>query len=45
VNKQLAPAYDMVAVKLLIPDDAEELALNLNGKKESLKERILMKLC
>ncbi|WP_417858790.1 HipA domain-containing protein [Xanthomarina gelatinilytica] len=34
---QLAPAYDMVAVKLVIPDDPEELALNLNGKKRKLK--------
>jgi serine/threonine-protein kinase HipA len=33
----LAPAYDMVAVKLLIPEDNEELALNLNGKKRKLK--------
>ncbi|MDX1829318.1 MAG: HipA domain-containing protein [Lutibacter sp.] len=33
---QLAPAYDMVAVKLLIPEDPEELALNLNGKKRKL---------
>jgi serine/threonine-protein kinase HipA len=33
----LAPAYDMVAVKLLIPEDHEELALNLNGKKRKLK--------
>ena len=36
---QLAPAYDMVAVKLLIPDDPEELALNLNGKKRKLKRK------
>ena len=38
-NKQysLTPAYDMVAVKLLIPEDPEELALNLNGKKRKLK--------
>jgi len=34
---QLTPAYDMVAVKLLIPEDQEELALNLNGKKRKLK--------
>ncbi|MFB9056503.1 HipA domain-containing protein [Mariniflexile ostreae] len=34
---ELSPAYDMVAVKLLIPDDPEELALNLNGKKRKLK--------
>ncbi|XMO86754.1 HipA domain-containing protein [Algibacter sp. AS12] len=33
----LAPAYDMVAVKLLIPEDQEELALNLNGKKRKLR--------
>jgi serine/threonine-protein kinase HipA len=35
---QLAPAYDMVAVNLLIPEDQEELALNLNGKKRKLKQ-------
>jgi len=34
---ELSPAYDMVAVKLLIPEDNEELALNLNGKKRKLK--------
>lgn len=33
----LAPAYDMVAVKLLIPEDQEELALNLNSKKRKIK--------
>lgn len=33
----LSPAYDMVAVKLLIPEDQEELALNLNGKKRKIK--------
>src|SRR5690606_11215128 len=36
---QLAPAYDIVAVKLLIPEDPEELALNLNGKKRKLKRK------
>jgi len=36
---QLAPAYDMVAVKLVIPEDPEELALNLNGKKIKLKRK------
>jgi serine/threonine-protein kinase HipA len=33
----LAPAYDMIAVKLLIPEDQEELALNLNGKKRKIR--------
>ncbi len=32
----LAPAYDMISAQLLIPDDAEELALTLNGKKRKL---------
>tara|TARA_R110001592_G_scaffold10559_3_gene54545 strand:+ start:162 stop:1118 length:957 start_codon:yes stop_codon:yes gene_type:complete len=35
----LSPSYDMVAVKLLIPEDNEELALNLNGKKRKLKRK------
>lgn len=36
---QLTPAYDMVAVNLLLPEDNEELALNLNGKKRKLKRK------
>ncbi len=34
----LAPAYDMVATKLVNPRDMEELALTLNGKKNRLKK-------
>ena len=34
----LAPAYDMISAQLLVPDDPEELALNLNGKKRKLEE-------
>jgi len=33
----LSPAYDLVPVQILLPSDAEELALNLNGKKCRLK--------
>lgn len=33
---QLTPAYDLVATALVIPEDKEELALNLNGKKRKL---------
>jgi serine/threonine-protein kinase HipA len=33
----LAPAYDLVSTKLAIPQDDEELALTLNGKKRKLK--------
>ena len=32
----LAPAYDMIAAQLLLPDDPEELALTLNGKKSKI---------
>lgn len=39
IQYALSPAYDMLAVKLLIPEDKEELALNLNGKKGKLKRQ------
>ncbi len=32
----LAPAYDMISAQLLLPDDPEELALTLNGKKRKI---------
>lgn len=35
----LSSAYDLVPVKILLPLDNDELALNLNGKKSNLKER------
>ncbi len=34
----LAPAYDLLSTKLVIPQDSEELALTLNGKKSKLKK-------
>ncbi len=34
---ELTPAYDMIAAQLLLPDDKDDLALNLNGKKRKLK--------
>jgi serine/threonine-protein kinase HipA len=33
----LAPAYDLLNVKILIPEDEEELALTLSGKKRKFK--------
>jgi len=33
----LSPAYDLVNTKIVIPDDPEDLALTLNGKKSNLK--------
>jgi serine/threonine-protein kinase HipA len=32
----LAPAYDLVATKLVIPQDTEETALTINGKKRNI---------
>lgn len=33
----LSPAYDMLCTKIAMPDDKEELALTLNGKKNNLR--------
>lgn len=33
----LSPAYDLLNVAIIIPEDTEELALTLNGKKKKLK--------
>jgi serine/threonine-protein kinase HipA len=35
----LAPAYDLVATRLLIPGDREEMALSINGKKANLRPK------
>ena len=34
----LAPAYDLLSTKLVLPDDKDELALTLNAKKRNLKK-------
>lgn len=34
----LAPAYDLLNVKIVLPEDNEELALTLEGKKRKLKQ-------
>ena len=34
----LTPAYDMLSTALVIPEDTEELALTLNGKKNRLRK-------
>lgn len=34
----LAPAYDLLNVSILLPEDKEELALTLEGKKKKLKK-------
>ena len=35
----LSPAYDLVSTKLALPQDTEELALTLNGKKRRLNKQ------
>lgn len=34
----LTPAYDMVSTTLVYPEDKEELALSINGKKKKIKK-------
>jgi len=36
IGWKLAPAYDLLNVAILLPDDTEELALTLGGKKSKL---------
>ena len=35
----LSPAYDLLATRLLLPQDREETALTLNGKKSNLRPK------
>jgi serine/threonine-protein kinase HipA len=36
-NYVLTPAYDLLSTSIVMPDDDEELALTLNGKKKKIK--------
>ncbi|MBR6057053.1 MAG: HipA domain-containing protein [Victivallales bacterium] len=36
-RRELSPAYDLVPVSIILPEDKEEMALTLNGKKANLK--------
>ena len=38
-NFVLTPAYDLLSTKLVIPEDTEELALPVNGKKSKIKKQ------
>jgi len=40
----LAPAYDLLNVAIILPEDIEELALTLDGKKRKLKQEHFVKL-
>ena len=39
----LSPAYDLLNVSILIPDDVDELALTLNAKKRKFKKSDFIK--
>ena len=36
-NYMLTPAYDLLSTSIVLPEDDEELALTLNGKKKKIK--------
>lgn len=40
----LSPAYDMLCTKLIMPQDKEEMALTIDGKKRKLKREHFDKL-
>ena len=35
----LSPAYDLLPVSIIMPEDKEELALTLNGKKRNIRKK------
>lgn len=39
----LAPAYDLLNVAIILPEDSEELALTLEGKKKNIKNEHFVK--
>ncbi len=38
----LSPAYDMLSTNIVIPDDKEQLALTINGKKQNIRRKDFM---
>ena len=40
----LAPAYDLLNVAIVLPDDSEEMALTIEGKKKKLQKEHFLKL-
>ncbi len=38
----LSPAYDMLPVNIVLPEDTDEMALTLNGKRSKFKKRDFM---
>ena len=42
-NYYLSRAYDMLPVNIIMPEDEEQLALTLNGKKKNIQRRDFLK--
>ena len=42
---RLAPAYDLLSSKIVLPSDDEDLALTLNGKKKNITKNDFKKFC
>ena len=40
----LAPAYDLLPVNLILPEDKDQMALSLNGKKRNIRKKDFLKL-
>ena len=38
-NFNLSPAYDMLPVNIVMPEDKEQMALTLNGKKKNIRKK------
>ena len=39
----LSPAYDLLPVNVILPEDKEETALTLNGKKQNIRRNDFLK--
>ena len=35
----LSPAYDLLSVNLIMPEDKEQFALTMNGKKQNIRRK------
>lgn len=40
LSNVLSPAYDLLPVNVIMPEDTEEVALALNGKKTHIRKKI-----
>ena len=41
----LSPAYDLLPVNLIMPEDKEQFALTMNGKKQNIRRKRFSDIC